>query len=92
MELPLYFAHNYHFRRAQFQKIAGLKNVKFLCVLPSGNAKCFVILLQKKSNTVKSHDLPHQGIGPALSLLNNATLLSKVPSSQKTAIHEVFIF
>ena len=28
---------------------------------------CYVTLLQKMSNGVKSHDLPHQAIGPVLS-------------------------
>jgi len=65
MELPLCCA--------QFQPIAGLKNVQFQCVLPSGECKmvniyiCSVILLQKMSNRGKSLDLPRQEIGPALS-------------------------
>ena len=57
-----------------FQKIAGLKYVQFLCP-PSGECKmvniyiyiCSLTLLQKMSNGVKSHDLPRQAIGPALS-------------------------
>ena len=57
----------------QFQKIAGLKNVQFLCpsIRRMQNGEyiyiCYVTLLKKMSYGVKSHDLPRQAIGPALS-------------------------
>jgi len=59
---------------AQSQKIAGLKTCS-ISVCPSirrmqnsENIYIYVLtLLQKMSNRVKSHDLPGQGIGPALS-------------------------
>ena len=58
----------------QFQK-KGLKNVQFLCpsIRRMQNGEyiniyiCSVTLLQKMSNGIKSHDLPHQAIGPSLS-------------------------
>ena len=64
-ELPLYAAHNP--RRQQVSKL-----VQFYCLsdrrMPNGGIYiCSVTLLQKMSNRVKSHDLPRQGIGPALS-------------------------
>jgi len=77
------------------------KNVQFLCVLPTGECKmvkihtyiyiCSVTLLQKMSNTVKSHDLPCQGIGLALST-EHCCSSSKVSSSQNTTILEALIF
>ena len=58
----------------QSQKIAGLKTCS-ISVCPSirrmqygGIYKCMVTLHQKMSNRGKSHDLPGQGIGPALSI------------------------
>ena len=59
---------------AQPQKIVGLKT-SILVSFQQKNARwwniyiyiCSVTLLQKMSKRVKSHELPHQGIGPALS-------------------------
>ena len=92
---------DYHFMLRTIPKDSRSKNVQFLCVLPTGECKmvkihtyiyiCSVTLLQKMSNTVKSHDLPCQGIGLALST-EHCCSSSKVSSSQNTTILEALIF
>ena len=80
---------------AQFQKVSKMFNFRVSFHLE--NAKwwiyiCSVTLLQIMSNKIKSHELPRQGIGPALSTSYIPAVVSKVSSSQKTTIHEAFIF
>jgi len=65
---------NYHFMLCTIPEDTMSQNMFNFSAFPTGECQmveyiyiCSVTLLQKKSNRVKSHDLPGQGIGPALS-------------------------
>ena len=90
---------NNHFMLHTLPEDSRSQNLFNFSDFPTGECQmveyiCSVTLLQKMSNKVKSHDLPRQGIGPALSTQHCciAAVVSKVSSSLETTRHEAFIF
>jgi len=85
---------NYHLMLHTIQEESRSQNVfNFSVFFCQENAKCLssVILLQKMSSRVNSHDLPGKWIGCALPTQYLCSCF-KVPSSLKTTIHETFSF